>query len=118
MGLEHNSLWSGPASKGVSDLIVTFHIHHFNFQLQSILIPNIYAKLPCAHAPDCPFFDAVPVVGFMYLVYFTHMPGESYRRRLRSLLLCLCDVFPELINSLDTFCQLDRSCHPSIGRLV
>ena len=27
------------------------------------------------------------------------MPGESYRRRLRSLLLC-CDVFRALINSL------------------
>ena len=28
------------------------------------------------------------------------MPGESYRTRLRSLLLCLCDVFRALINSL------------------
>ena len=27
------------------------------------------------------------------------MPSESYRRRLRSLLLCLCDVFRALINS-------------------
>ena len=35
----------------------------------------------------------------MYLV-FTRMPGESYRRRLGSLLLCLCDVFRALINSL------------------
>ena len=41
----------------------------------------------------------VPVVEYMYLV-FTRMPGESYRRRLRSLLLCLCDVFRALINSL------------------
>ena len=31
---------------------------------------------------------------------FTRMPGKSYRRRLRSLLLCLCYVFPALINSL------------------
>ena len=31
----------------------------------------------------------------MYLV-FTRMPGESYRKRLRSLLLCLCDVFRAL----------------------
>ena len=30
----------------------------------------------------------------------THMPSESYRRRLRSLLLCLCSVFRALINSL------------------
>ena len=35
----------------------------------------------------------------MYLV-FTRMPGESYCRRLRSLLLCLCDVFRAQINSL------------------
>ena len=35
----------------------------------------------------------------MYLV-FTRMPGESYRRRLRSLLLYLCYVFRALINSL------------------
>ena len=31
---------------------------------------------------------------------FTRMPGESYRRRLRSLLLYLYDVFRALINSL------------------
>ena len=45
------------------------------------------------------WFEDVPLVEFMYLV-FTRMPGESYRRRLRSLLLCLCDVFRTLINSL------------------
>ena len=36
--------------------------------------------------------EEVPLVEFMYLV-FTRMPGESYRRRLRSLLLYLCYVF-------------------------
>ena len=41
----------------------------------------------------------VPLVEFMYLV-FTRMPGESYRRRLRSLLLYLCYVFRALINSI------------------
>ena len=35
----------------------------------------------------------------MYLV-FTRMPGESYRRRLRSLLLYLWYVFRALINSI------------------
>ena len=40
-----------------------------------------------------------PLVEFMHFV-FTRMPGESYRRRLRSLLLCLRDVFRPLINSL------------------
>ena len=43
-------------------------------------------------------FEDVPLVEFMYLV-FTRMPGESYRRRLGSLLLCVCDVFRALINS-------------------
>ena len=39
----------------------------------------------------------VPLVECMYLV-FTRMPGERYRRRLRSLRLsCLCDVFQALI---------------------
>ena len=37
----------------------------------------------------------------MYLV-FTRMPGEIYRRRLRSLVLYLCYVFRSLINSLYT----------------
>ena len=34
---------------------------------------------------------------FTYFV-FTRMPGESYRRRLMSLLLCLCYAFRALIN--------------------
>ena len=32
------------------------------------------------------------------------MPDESYRRRIRSLLLCLCHVFRALINSLGVNC--------------
>ena len=36
--------------------------------------------------------EDVPLVEFMYLV-FTRLPGESYRRPLGSLLLCLCDAF-------------------------
>ena len=40
-----------------------------------------------------------PLVEFMYLV-FTRMPGESYCRRLRSLLLYWCYVFRALINFL------------------
>ena len=43
--------------------------------------------------------EDVSVVVLMYLV-FTRVPGESYRRRLRSLLLYLCSVFRALINSL------------------
>ena len=36
--------------------------------------------------------DDIPVVEFMDLS-FTPIPGENYRRRIRSLLLCLSDVF-------------------------
>ena len=43
--------------------------------------------------------EDVPLVVFMYLI-FTRMPCESYRRQLRSLLLCLCYVFRALSNSL------------------
>ena len=54
----------------------------------------------CVHqyVPLHPMED-VPLVEFMYLV-FTCMPGGSCHRWLRSLLLCLCDVFQVLINSL------------------
>ena len=45
------------------------------------------------------FLNDVPLVEFMYFV-FARMPGESYRRRLGSLLLYVCDVFRALINSL------------------
>ena len=44
------------------------------------------------------FTEDVPLVEFMYLV-FTRIPGESYCRRLRSLLLYLCYVLGTLINS-------------------
>ena len=43
--------------------------------------------------------DDVPLAEFIYLE-FTRMPGRSYRRRLGSLVVCLCDVFRALINSL------------------
>ena len=43
--------------------------------------------------------EDVPLVKFMYLI-FTYIPGQSYCRRLWSLLLCLCYIFWELINSL------------------
>ena len=43
------------------------------------------------------YTEDIPLVELMYFV-FTRMPGESYRRRLRSL-LCLCDVVLVLIKS-------------------
>ena len=44
-------------------------------------------------------FEDEPLVELLYQV-FTHMPDESYCRCLRSLLLCLRDVFQMLINSI------------------
>ena len=44
------------------------------------------------YIPDVCIGEDVHLVTFMYIV-FTCMPGESDRRRLRSLLLCSCDVF-------------------------
>ena len=43
--------------------------------------------------------EDVPLVEFMYLA-FTCVPGDSYRKRHRSLLSCFCDVIRALINSL------------------
>ena len=53
-----------------------------------------------SHKRNNILIDDVPLVEVMYLA-FTHMPGESYRRQNRSLLLCLCDSFQALINSLE-----------------
>ena len=46
------------------------------------------------------YLKDVPLVEFMYLVLVKRTLVESYRRRLRSLLLCMCYVFRALINSL------------------
>ena len=43
--------------------------------------------------------EDILLVEFVYVV-FTHVPGKSYRRWLRSLLLYLCYVLRALINSL------------------
>ena len=44
------------------------------------------------------FTCIVPLEEFMYLV-FTCMPGESYRRRIRFLLMYFCYVFQSLGDS-------------------
>ena len=46
---------------------------------------------------------------FMYLV-FTRLPGESCRRRLRSLVLCLHDISRALINSFVEFSLINKLC--------
>ena len=50
-------------------------------------------------SPPWPALTELRLAELMYLA-FTRMPGESYRWRLWSLLLCLCDVFRALITSL------------------
>ena len=59
-------------------------------------MPNKHNKEDPSHYCNSP---GMPLVEFMYLV-FTHMPGKSCCRWLRSSLLCLCDIFWALINSL------------------
>ena len=56
------------------------------------------AHLDSHTAPEL-YFEDVPLVEFMYLV-FTCIVGESYRRRPRSSLLYLRYVFRALINAL------------------
>ena len=70
--------------------------------------------------------EDLPLVEFMYRV-FTRKPGESYRRRLRSLPSCSCRVFRALINSLvclflfsrhfvvDRLCRHPHSLHSTRG---
>ena len=66
----------------------------FSFSLQWIKILR-YLKLENWKYKESVVGDEdVPLVEFMYLV-FTRMPGGSYRRRLKSLLLRLCDIFFE-----------------------
>ena len=54
------------------------------------------------------YVEDVPLVELMYLVV-TRMPGESYLRRLMSLLY-LCYVFRTLINSLVCWFGKFTSC--------
>ena len=58
----------------------------------------------------------VPRVEFMYRAY-TWTPGESYRRRLRSLLLCMCGVFRALINSLECWFKAEVAEYFSLSCL-
>ena len=58
----------------------------------------LHALTPATNSAFPMFTPPVPLLLFVYLV-FTCMPGESYHRWLRSL-LCLCDSFWALINSL------------------
>ena len=53
---------------------------------------GIYSEVHPHEVHEEEVHEDVPLVEFMYLV-FTRMPGESYRRRLSSLLLYLCYVF-------------------------
>ena len=60
---------------------------------------TVVIKRPLSNCTVLLNLEDIPQVEFMFLV-FTGMPGESYRRQLRSLLLYLCYVFRALINFL------------------
>ena len=65
-----------------------------------MLVQNLHARELISARKTSHKVEDVLLVEFMYLV-FTRMPGVCYRRRLRSLLLCLCDIFRRaLINFL------------------
>ena len=74
---------------------IEYHIwvnmYHVSAQGVDERIMNVHYYLLLNEA-GASFFDDVTLVEFTYLV-FTRMPGESYRRPLSSLFLCLCDVF-------------------------
>ena len=79
------SFSSRPFRARLSTSVRLFHFRwefHFHWEVYNLLL-----------------HEDVPLVEFMYLA-FTRMPGDSYRRRFRSLLFYLCDVFGALINSL------------------
>ena len=61
--------------------------------LKVFLLTEFHYSPTYLHAED------IPLVEFMYFV-FTGMPGKSYRRRLRSLSLCLGDDDELMLNVL------------------
>ena len=75
---------------------VTMMTDLLHISLQYLHTDFIFPKYRNLSILNCNIWT--PLVEFIYLV-FTRMSGESYRRRFRSL-LCLCDVFRALINSL------------------
>ena len=95
-------------------------MHHESLStVQHLFLPSLYALQVLAEVRwlstvqyDWPVWNAlystvvledVPLVAFMYLV-FTCMPGESWCRRLGSL-LCSCGIFWALFNSpISWFC--------------
>ena len=67
--------------------------------VEFIYLVYLWWSLFTLYTSGAVYVPCIPLVEFMCLV-FTPMPGESCCRRLRSLLLCLCDVFRALVNSL------------------
>ena len=64
--------------------------------MRALYSPDIFTGFDSEGVKNCS--QDIPLVKFIYLV-FTRIAGDTYRRRLRSLLSCLCDVFRALINS-------------------
>ena len=66
-------------------------------------VPLVEFYVPCIYTHE---EIVLPLVEFTYLV-FTRMPGESYHRRLRSLLVCLCYDFQS--RQLTPLCNVFRA---------
>ena len=76
--------------------LCTLYLHACQVRFWGCTSGGVY--VPCIYTHARWDFEDVPLVEFMYLV-FTRMPGESYHRQPRSLLLYLCYLFQALINS-------------------
>ena len=72
---------------------------NYGFISSRVYLSEVYPKVQVCGVSSCAFLLLLLLL-LLYLV-FARLPGESNRRRLRSLLLlCLGDVFRTLINSL------------------
>ena len=89
----------------------TFSILKDSHQLGLEIVLHALTVTPATNSAFPMFTPPVPLLLFVCLV-FTCMPGESYHRWLRSL-LCLCDSFWALINSL--ICWLHKQSNSAIS---
>ena len=84
--------WGGAGGRGVSNALILLAANLKQNEAQSTHAEPTPKGVNWRSKYVTHVQQDVPLVECMYLV-FTHMPGESYHRRVRSLLLYLCYVF-------------------------
>ena len=85
--------WALELNQHTRELISTQNTEHKYNRPESPMVTLTW------HACKYKVYDIYIYTEDVPLVEFTHVPCESYRRRLRSLLLYLCYIFWALINS-------------------